>query len=311
MLVGTASAQTPQAEGRNFGAHMGRAQDRVSGVIGVVASINGSTLTVKTRGYGANSTATTYSVDVSTATFTKNGVSATLDTVAAGDTVLVVGPLNGTSIKATAIKDGEMFGRGGAGMMNRGMIGTVTAISGSTLTVVSKMDSNTTYTVNAANATVTKNGTASIVAGDTLMIQGAVSGTTVTATAINDGVPGALGNRGVKGNGQPIVGGKVVAINGSTLTITNQSNVTYSITVASTTITKAGNTASLSSIVIGDNVMVQGTINGTSAVASSVMDQGVAAVPGTPGTTESAPHRGGLGGIFGAIGGFFGHLFGF
>ena len=35
------------------------------------------------------------------------------------------------------------------------------------------------------------------------------------------------------GNGQPIIGGKVTAVNGNSLTVTNASNVTYTVDVTS------------------------------------------------------------------------------
>jgi hypothetical protein len=211
------------------------------------------------------------------------------------------------------------------------VVGTVSAISGTNLTVTSKNwakpgttpAAGTTYTVNATNATVTKAGAVSsvsaIAVGDMVMIQGTVSGTNVTATKINDGVMNHLGQKPktgtishapiITGNGQPVIGGSVTAISGSTLTVTNKSNVTYTVDATNAVIEKGNATSTISNIATGDNVVVQGTVNGTSVTASSVIDQG--ATPTQPNNSASTTpeHRGG--GIFSAIGGFFSHLFGF
>ncbi len=108
-------------------------------------------------------------------------------------------------------------GRAGTGMHRpaNGMmgtrpavVGTVSAITGDSLTVTSKgfgKNASTTpataYVVDATNATVFKNNATSsvsaIVVGDTVAVQGSVSGTAVTATTIRDGLSmmrGAMGS---------------------------------------------------------------------------------------------------------------------
>jgi len=256
---------------------------------------------------------------------------------------------------------GGWTGSGGAGMpggaasggMHRGgatpgVFGTVSAVSGSTLTVTAKMRPNATstpstvYTVDASNAKIYKGSAtstvsiSSIAVGDAVMVQGTVSGSNVTATVIRDGVGGMMGQPGsgmpggkgfggrggasstkpmpltpvIQGNGEPVIGGNVTAISGTTLTVTNASNVTYTIDAGSSTIIKNGTSTTLSNIAVGDGVIVQGAVNGTSVTASSVIDQGVKGT-NTSSTGESGSHGGGFGGIFSAIGGFFQHLFGF
>lgn len=186
----------------------------------------------------------------------------------------------------------------------------------------------TTYTVTTTSATtVTKNGASSTVSsiatGDMVMIQGTVSGTTITATSINDGKmgagmgrPGGFGGKmgtttashmpAITGNGQPIVGGAVTAVNGNSITVTNKSNATYTVDVSSATVSKTGVTgATAESIVVGDNVIVQGTVNGTNITASSVTDSGTAP---SSGNASGASHGGG---IFGFLGGMFSKMFGF
>ena len=235
---------------------------------------------------------------------------------------------NVPNVSTTGTHQGWTPGSSG-GMHRPGVFGTVSAVSGDTLTIISKgFGANataTTYTVDATNATVTKGNTTSTVGaiqvGDTVMVQGTVSGTSVTATTIRDGVmPMGVGHRmmggmgktpstsvpNITGNGEPVIGGTVSTISGTTLTITNKSNVTYSVDASSATVDKSGATSTVSVIAVGDTVVVQGTVNGTSVVASSVIDQGAAPTAGS-----NPMHKGGIGGFFGSIGGFFQHLFGF
>ncbi|HTR18719.1 MAG TPA: DUF5666 domain-containing protein [Candidatus Paceibacterota bacterium] len=217
---------------------------------------------------------------------------------------------------------GHMMGS----MMRRppGVFGSVTVVSGNTITLQSKgfgksATSTTTYSIDASNATVFKDGATSTVSsiaiGDNLMVQGTVSGTSVAATKIYDSMPqgkfgGGPGMRpqpsSFQGNGEPVIGGSITAVSGNTLTVTNKSNVTYTIDASGATILKGNATSSVADIATGDNVLVQGTVSGNTVTASSVIDQGV---PKTPSGNGFAPH--GIGGFFGVIGGLLQHLFGF
>ena len=255
--------------------------------------------------------------------FTKRSLQA----LVAGSALIGSFALTGTAFAAPVPTSG--FGHGGMNMPRPAVVGTVASISGNTLTVTAKAwqrgsstTTATTYSVDATNATVTKSGASSTVSaiavGDMIFVQGTVSGTSVTATKIYDGLMGRMGMPGKKpdmnvashtpaiiGNGQPVIGGSVTAISGNSLTVTNKSNVTYTVDVTSATVTKTGVTgATISNIVVGDNVVIQGAVNGTSIIASSVIDQ-VA-----PSSTSNGTKRP-MGGFFGAIGGFFSHLFGF
>ena len=233
---------------------------------------------------------------------------------------------------AFAAGPGFGFGFGHMGMHRPGVVGTVASVSGDTITVDAKTwqrgdtsgaaptTATTTYTVDGTNATVTKDGAAStlsaIAVGDMVMVQGTVSGTSVTATKINDGFKGGMrgGPPGaphagagavIQGNGSPVIGGSVTAISGNTLTVTPKTGSAYSVDASSATVVKDNATSTLSAIATGDNVIVQGTVNGSSVVASSVIDQGTAALPqtGTGGTPP--PRRGFFGGLLSRIFGFF------
>ena len=190
-----ALAQSTSGSGFSCGSGRGGARP---GVFGTVTAVNGDTITVQSRGFGQNSTQTTYTVDASNATVTKNNAASSVSDVAVGDSIMVQGTVSGTNVTATSIRDG-MAGGVGNNRNGGGIFGTVASINGTSLTVMGRTATSgsnaPTYTVDASNATVTKNGASSsvsdIVVGDTVMIQGTVSGTSVTATAIRDGLPQA------------------------------------------------------------------------------------------------------------------------
>lgn len=97
----------------------------------------------------------------------------------------------GTSASATAGTKNKLMFRGGhGGPGHHGVIGTVSAVNGSTITVTGP--DGKTFTVNAGTATVQKMTTgalADIVVGDRIGVQGELSGTTVTAKTIMDDIP--------------------------------------------------------------------------------------------------------------------------
>ena len=105
-----------------------------------------------------------------------------------------------------------------------------------------------------------------------------------------------------RGSGQPVVGGTITAVGSSTVTITNKSNVTYTVNTASTTVVKGKTASNVSVLAVGDNVLVQGAVNGTSITASSILDAGA---------TASTTKGHGLGHLFGGLGHFLRSLFGF
>ena len=78
----------------------------------------------------------------------------------------------------------------GPGMGMHGAVGTVSAVQGTTITVTGK--DGTTYTVDASNAKVDKIvqlTVSDIKVGDTIGVEGKVSGSLVTAGHIMDGIP--------------------------------------------------------------------------------------------------------------------------
>ena len=211
--------------------------------------------------------------------------------LAAGAITGVVGIAHAASTTAST--------QSGSGMWHGGTppaaVGTVTAVSGDTITLTDKKNS-TTYTVDATNATITKRtapvaGTTNtpgtrpapttitvsrIAVGDTLVVQGTVSGTNITATKIADGVGGmgrgfggGAGMRGGPGGGG--VHGTVTAVNGNTVTITAKNGTTYTVDASNSTVGKF-ETIPVSGIQVGDSVGVQGTVSGDAVTAKSIID---------------------------------------
>ena len=233
---------------------------------------------------------------------------------------------------------GEMRGRG---MMTRPTAeGTVTAISGNTITIsghqgmASTSSPQTTFTIDATSARVMRNNATSsvsaIAVGDTIGVSGTLTGTTIVATMIRDGVllgRGDMGNRQgnrggmmnpsnqantqateqLQGNGQPVIAGSITAINGTSITVTNKSNVTYTAEISAAKVIVGGSAAAAASLKVGDMVVIQGAINGSAVTASSVIDNG--ATQATQTNTQPSQNMGR--GFFGGLGGFFGKLFGF
>lgn len=200
---------------------------------------------------------------------------------------------------STTAHTGRHGGKGFA--KGSGVAGTVTAVNGTIITITGK--NSTTYTVDATNAKISKinpvvTGTTStnrpiptlitvsnIAVGDTIMVRGTVSGTSVTATNIIDGKFGSFAGRGDhtgahKGTASPHVGGTVTAVNGNSITVTETSKsgtpVTYTVDVTNAKITERGakgttpTIVTVSAIIVGDKVGVRGTVSGTSVTATNV-----------------------------------------
>jgi len=76
------------------------------------------------------------------------------------------------------------------------------------------------------------------------------------------------------GNGQPIVGGKVMAISGTVIALANNGGALYTIEASGAKIIREGKETAFGTIQIGDGLIVQGTINGTSVTAATIIDSG-------------------------------------
>jgi hypothetical protein len=153
---------------------------RTPHISGTVSAISGSTLTV------TNATGTVYTVDASSAKVMEglfvSGLS--VSDIRVGDKILIRGTVNGTSVTAKSISDPSFIGR-------NIFTGTVASISGTTITITSKQAA--TSTVDATSATITSGvfnkktiPVSDVNVGDRLTIIGSTSGSTITATVIQD-----------------------------------------------------------------------------------------------------------------------------
>lgn len=131
--------------------------------------------------------------------------------------------------------------------------GTVTSVSGSTIML--KTYNGTVYTVNAANAEFDNTTLAQIAVGDTLKVEGALSGTLITATEVKEK------NHTIKKSFDRITGGVVTAITGSTITLDGfgKKGTTTVSTNASTVYSVNGTTATSGALTVGSTVFVAGT----------------------------------------------------
>lgn len=209
VVQGTASGNSVTATKITDGTMGGRFSGKrtnfpMPAVIGTVSAISSNTITV------AGKNGTVYSVDATNATVTKFTAGAagskptratiSISGIAVGDNVIVTGTVSGKSITATKIMDGT-FPTGGFGNKTTkpAAMGTVSSVSGNTITLTGKNSAVT--TVDASNATITKftpgtagaKGTSATITisqiqvGDNLVVQGTTTGSSVVATKIMDG----------------------------------------------------------------------------------------------------------------------------
>ena len=229
------------------------------------------------------------------------------------------------------IRMGMMRGDRVPPMMKPAVLGSVTSINGTTLTLTGRVtpgnNASTTYNVDASHAKVFKDRAtttiSSITTGDMIFVEGNVSGSNVTATVIRDGVkgvgfgpgkregdhPNASSTPAFTGNGQPLVAGKISAVNGNTLTVTTGNGVAYTVDASNAKIVKGKDITTLSSVAVNDGVLVQGAVNGSSIVASTVIEEPKR--PTQQNTNPTDPKPAEEHGLIGNLGGFFMHLFGF
>ncbi len=164
-----------------------------------------------------------------------------------------------------------------------GVSGTVASINGTIITLTGR--NNTTYSVDASNAKVTKGfgpnaATAAltdVTTGAHLMVKGTVNDTNVTATEI-DLLTAENGTRGPGFRGRALMGpkgvvGTVASINGTTYTLTGKDGKTYTIdTSKASLLSKPEDGLTLADIQTGDTIMVQGTVTDTDVAANRISD---------------------------------------
>lgn len=169
---------------------------------------------------------------------------------------------------------GNMMGRHFKNMTPPAAMGQVTQVNGTTITVTDKK-TGTTFSVDTQGATIEKFdqttpptkttiSVSQINVGDTVMIQGTVSGTTITATQIIDGMPGKFGHE------RHGAAGTVTSVQGSTITLSGKNGTTYTVEAGNSKFEKISD-SSLSDIHAGDTLRVDGTVSGTTITAQNIV----------------------------------------
>ena len=221
-IAGNTSTQTGQGPG-------GGAMPGAMGTIGTITAIDGSTITLSARaggppGQSSSSTATTVSVTTTDSTTVSSAVAGSLPDIAVGDQISAMGTGSATALTATSVTDngtnattdiggpgGGGFGGGGQGTPPGGsaggaagggqpdtsrmrVAGKVTAIDGSAITVTTSTGTaKITVSPSTTYSTTETVALADLKVGDTAMVQGATSGSTVAATSIRIGAFGGPG----------------------------------------------------------------------------------------------------------------------
>lgn len=185
--------------------------------------------------------------------------------------------------------------------VGQSLTGTVTVIGTNTITVNGKHASTTgLFIVDVSSAKFFKNNATTtlnaILLGDTVFVQGKVSGNSVTASAVYSGkLPAALQKVEIRKEekkeerkekredrmadrlrGTAILG-IVTNVNGNTILVdgrfgTSTATTTYTVNAANAKIFKDKATTTVSAILVGDRVLVEGTVSGTTVTANVIFD---------------------------------------
>lgn len=252
------------------------------GIAGTVTAKSETTLTVK-AGNG-----TSYEVDAGSAKIRIPGDDHTVAAIAVDDRVWVQGTIDGSKVVATLIIDAKKVAPVPTSDDKRqAVVGTVTAQSGTTITIIGS--NGTTYTIDAAHATIWKDkkevtDASEIDVGENVVVQGTLSGSNVAATRIYVvDIPETTANGGIRGT--------VTAINDSHITLLSTSGTTYSVDTNNADFKdRKGASETWSDVAVGEMVVVHGTVSGSAIDADVVSEV--------------------RGGFFSRFGNFFKHFFG-
>jgi len=162
-----------------------------------------------------------------------------------------------------------------------GIFGTITSISGNTLTVQGKNNSSTVYTVDATGAKVVINGQASslsgLAVGNQIAVRGKSTGTNqISAQSIMKGMPpivkGAPRLNGIMHGGAVV--GSITAISGNSLTVQGKNGTVYTVDATSAAVKVNGQASTLSALAVGDQISARGTQNGTNQITAQTISKG-------------------------------------
>jgi hypothetical protein len=232
-----------------------------AGTVGEVTAVSTGSLSIKAAN-GEVYTVTTTDATVRRADDKKTTTTAP---IAVGESVYVIGIKNANTIVASMIIVGETKddAKPNAEEKRQSYFGAVTAKTDSSLTILST--NNVSYTVNLAAGAeiyinkIKQSNLSGFVVGDNVMVQGTISGNTISAKRlIAIHLPSGT------------IAGKITASSGTTLTVLGSDNKTYTVlTVDASVKAKDG------SLAVGDSVVVKGDLAGTTLTAQTVTEGSV------------------------------------
>lgn len=230
------------------------------GTVGQVTAVATGSLTIKTA------TGEVYTVTTTDAAIRRaeDKTTATTAPIAVGETVYVIGIKNSTSIVASLIIVGKTKDaiKPTTEEKRQGYFGVVTAKTDTTLTILSA--NNVSYTVTLASGAeiwinkIKQTSLSGFVVGDNVMLQGTLSGNTISAKKIVAlHLPAGT------------IVGKVTATNGTTLTILGSNNTSYTVLTTDADVKAKGKDGTLA---VGDSVVAKGDLAGTTLTADTVTE---------------------------------------
>ncbi len=176
-------------------------------------------------------------------------------------------------IRTQAIMNADLSSRVKAWAISAGTVGQVTAVATGSLTI--KTASGEIFVVSTTDATVRRgensNSTSAIVVGDTVYVFGVKNGSAIAASTIIVG----KSKSEVQPNDEEkrkAYFGVITAKTDTTLTIMSANNTLYTVTITNAQIwINKTKQSSISGLVVGDNVMVQGDLNGSTIAAKKLI----------------------------------------
>jgi len=241
-----ASAKAPSARSQRDG--WGTApQGKFAG--GQVTALTSTSITVQNPGGS-----TTYTIGSGT-TVTKDDVAASFADLAVGQHVDIVVATTSATTAATIDIDTRPPARG------HGPGGIVTALSATSITVKDPSGTSSTFTIDSSTKVSKERAAGSVgdlAVGEFVMIMPSTSSSTTAAS-----IDVELAH----------VAGRVSAVNGNTITLSDRGGVTKDVVVnSSTVISKSGTSVTLADVSVGSFVFAQGTFNaaGTTLSAAAI-----------------------------------------
>jgi len=199
--------------------------------------------------------------------------------------VIAANNMSGETNRIQQPYTGFMIGQRG------GMVGTITAMNGNTITM--KSMKGTTYTVDATNAQVLVDGKlsslSSLAPNDQIHVHGtrAATATTIIAQMIMKGDIASI----------PRVqtATQIQSIHGNTLTFTDAQGTTYTVDATNAKITVDGKDSTLSNLAKNDIVLIQGIRTGNNTITAHMIAKGILLEGPGRGMGFRRPHGGGFG----------------